>query len=78
MASNVHMIGAPRRAGRRRERPLPDVPLADVLDLVARRRDERGETAEEQNERLHEAINQAAYHLLMAARALKAAPERTR
>jgi hypothetical protein len=55
MASNVHFIGAPRKAGRRRERPLPDAPLADVLDLSTRR-EERSETAEEQIERFHKVI----------------------
>jgi hypothetical protein len=77
MASNVHFIGAPRKAGRRRERPLPDAPLADVLDLSTRR-EERSETAEEQIERFHKVIDEVSHHFLMAARALRSAPERTR
>ncbi len=68
--SNVHMIGAPRKAGRRRERPLPNVLLADILTLPARR-DGHRETAEEEIERSRKAISEAAYYLVKVVEALE-------
>ena len=75
--NNVHMIGVPRKAGRRRERPLPDAPLADVVSL-ADRREAPEETAEDRADRYAKVMNELAHHLLMAVRALKSAPDSLR
>ena len=66
--NNVHMIGAPRKAGRRRERPLPDVPMADVISIRDRL---RPETPEERLEAYETEVLAIARHLLGAIQAVK-------
>jgi hypothetical protein len=61
--NNVHMIGAPRKTGRRRERPLPDVPLADVISILDGL---RPETPEERLEAYEAEVLAIARHLLGA------------
>ena len=34
--ASIHSIGVPRKAGRRRERPIPNVPRAKVVSVVDR------------------------------------------
>ena len=70
MPNNVHMIGTPRKAGRRRERPLPDVPLADVLSLASRR-DEHSETAEERLRAYEAEVLVISRHLLGAVQSIR-------
>lgn len=36
MTKNVHIVPTHRRAGRRRERPVPGLPLADVITFETR------------------------------------------
>lgn len=70
--SNVHMIGAPRKTGRRRERPLPSMPIAPVVNLaehLQHRRLRKPETATEKAQRLERAITAIAEHLLQMAHA---------
>lgn len=70
--NNVHMIGVPRKAGRRRERPVPDVPIAPVLNLaehLQHRKIRRPENAAEKAQRLERTITTIAEHLLQVTRA---------
>lgn len=72
--NNVHMIGAPRKTGRRREQPLPDVPLADVRSLIERlekRREPCVETAEEKVVKLGKALDNITYHVLQISRIIR-------
>lgn len=65
--NNVHTLPSVRRTvGRRRERPMPGAPMADVVSVVERLKHEREVSLEEQVENLEEAINEIARHLLMA------------
>lgn len=70
--NNVHPIGVPRKAGRRRERPLPDVPIAPVVSLadhLQRRKLRKPETTTEKAQRLERAITAIAEHLLQVTHA---------
>ncbi|SAL09237.1 hypothetical protein AWB69_00003 [Caballeronia udeis] len=72
--SNVHFIGTPRKTGRRRERPLPDAPLADVRSLIERlgkMREQRVETPEEKVVKLDKALDNIAYHILQISRIIR-------
>ena len=71
--SNVHMIGAPRKAGRRRERPIPNVPLAkvvSVVDRLERKKYLKPETDAQKVVRLERDIRAIAGCLQLATRAL--------
>ncbi|WP_086381946.1 hypothetical protein [Caballeronia sordidicola] len=75
--SNVHFLHVARKAGRRRETALPDVPLADVVDIADYRDDafeSVEETAEERADRLEALMDELSHHLLMAIRTVKKAP----
>ncbi|MFK4442863.1 hypothetical protein ABH944_002972 [Caballeronia udeis] len=70
MSSNVHIIGAPRKAGRRRERPIPNVPLAkvvSVVDRLERKKYLKPETAAEKALRLENDLRLVAGFLKLAA-----------
>jgi hypothetical protein len=71
------MMHVARKAGRRREMPLPNVPLAGVVD-IADYRDDAEETAEERADRYEKVVNELAHYLLMSARAMKTLRERKR
>ena len=66
--ADVHVLPVQRKRGRRRAHQLPGAPLADVLKFSS---GEVAETAEQQLARTREAVNTIAYHLLMAARAVR-------
>ena len=66
--NNVRMIGVPRKVGRRRERPLPDVPMADVISIRDRL---RPETPEERLETYEAEVLAIARHLLGAIQAVR-------
>lgn len=71
MPSNVHMIGAPRKAGRRRERPIPGAPKAEVLGM-ARGLEKRKGTSAQQITRLEIAVHDMCLGLLQTIRAARA------
>jgi hypothetical protein len=69
--SNVHMIGAPRKAGRRRERPIPGVCRAEVLSMAKGLEKRKGTTAQ-QITRLEITVQDMCRGLLQAIRAARA------
>lgn len=69
--NNVHAFASGKRTpGRRRARPMPGAPLANVFSMVERRQQVHRETPEEQVERLEAVIKEVSYHLLMAVRVI--------
>ncbi|MEM5315551.1 hypothetical protein [Paraburkholderia sp. JHI869] len=69
MSNNVHALPVQRKRGRRRVYPVPGVPVATVLDFASDSIE--AETAEQRLARTEKAVHEVAYHLLMAARAIK-------
>jgi hypothetical protein len=68
--NKVHFIGAPRKAGRRRERPIPGIPKAEVLGMASALEKRKGNSAE-QIMRLELAIHDIAGAILTAIRAAR-------
>ncbi|MFT4504608.1 hypothetical protein [Caballeronia sp. 15711] len=69
--NNVHMIGGPRKPGRRRERPIPGIPKAEVLGMATALEKRKG-TSAEQIMRLELTIHDMAAAILTAIRAARA------
>lgn len=71
MSNNVHALPTQKASGRRRVRPLPDVPRADVLAIADHIESKHSETPEEQIERLNDTITEIVRHLLGAVDAIQ-------
>lgn len=67
MSDNVHRLPVPRKAGRPRLHPVPNVPLADVLSITP-----RASTPDDMIADYEEAFDTKARGLLMAIRAVTA------
>jgi hypothetical protein len=69
MAELLRMPAREKQRGRRRERPIQDMPLADVIGFNAPRG--QAETAEQKLRRIDNLVSAAASGILMAVRAVK-------